>query len=276
MAKLKSDPITEADIIEYLDEESDFGFELRILNQLNEQGVDCQHGGTYDDPVTKKKREFDIRGKVSSDDNMLIARLAVECKNLRPNFPLVVQCVPRSESEAFHETIYSRPEASRSEFECVLTQSYREHEAFYRQGELVGKSLQQIGRTPRDELTANDSDVYDKWSQAISSSHGLLESACDDGLPFAMGAQIAILPILVVRNGMLWEARYDLSGEKVGRPKQVDRISYFIDTHIQPVSPIGEAPLVISHLEIVTEAGLKQLTSWLQENLLLLFPVAKK
>jgi hypothetical protein len=61
VARLKSDPIGVAELTKYLETESDFDFELRVLHSLQDIGVNCEHGGHYEDPVTKKSREFDIR-----------------------------------------------------------------------------------------------------------------------------------------------------------------------------------------------------------------------
>lgn len=61
VAKLKSDSIKEEDIKEYMNNYSDFSFELKVLSRLNSLGFSCQHGGVYKDPITEKIREFDIR-----------------------------------------------------------------------------------------------------------------------------------------------------------------------------------------------------------------------
>jgi hypothetical protein len=80
MAKLKTDPIKADDLIAYLDDYSDFSFEIQVLNALIASEFTCEHGGTYDDPVTNKPREFDIRATRNFEKHLL--RLAVECKNL--------------------------------------------------------------------------------------------------------------------------------------------------------------------------------------------------
>lgn len=103
MAKLSSKTIREADFEEYLKTSSDFAFELTVLKSLVDQGFECEHGGSYRDPITKKIRQFDIRASTSRDQ--LRVSLAVECKNLHDNYPLLVSCVPRRESESFHEVI---------------------------------------------------------------------------------------------------------------------------------------------------------------------------
>jgi len=44
-------PMTASDLLEYLSTESDFAFELRILEIQSGMGHTCLHGGSYDDPV---------------------------------------------------------------------------------------------------------------------------------------------------------------------------------------------------------------------------------
>jgi len=80
MVKLKEAPIIDTDLIDYLSTESDFAFELHVLNTLIAHGFTCEHGGSYDDPVTKKPREFDIRATKTLGHFHI--RLAVECKNV--------------------------------------------------------------------------------------------------------------------------------------------------------------------------------------------------
>ena len=73
---------------------------------LQSLGVKCEHGGVYEDPVTEKARQFDIRGLLEIGKINRV-RLAVECKNIRANFPLAVLTVPRSTEESYHEFISS-------------------------------------------------------------------------------------------------------------------------------------------------------------------------
>jgi len=152
MVKLKADPITQADLAEYLESHSDFGFELSVLKMLRERGIECKHGGLYDDPVTGKSREFDIRASIDRGDYRV--KLAIECKNIRSNFPLLVACTPRHESESYHHVVkLSEPQ-------------YMEHERIYGSQKksratpltiggahstyppevAVGKSIVQVGR----------------------------------------------------------------------------------------------------------------------------------
>jgi hypothetical protein len=106
MAKLKTDAIKASDIAEFLERSSDFSFEMAVLHELTALGFSCTHGGTYRDPITGKNREFDIRAKIIKAPSYNLT-LAVECKNLRPNFPLLISCVQRQKSEAIHQVIIS-------------------------------------------------------------------------------------------------------------------------------------------------------------------------
>lgn len=162
MAKLKPDPIGEDDLIEYLDTQSDFAFELRVLNTLIEHGFSCEHSGTYDDPVTKIPREFNIRANKKDDINRIL--LAVECKNLRANYPLLISCVPRSDKEAFHEIACSRSIRSAGTVPMMLPQNGNAirltcQDSIYQPQELVGKSSSQVGRANDNSISTGDSDV---------------------------------------------------------------------------------------------------------------------
>lgn len=56
VAKLLTDPISSNHIGEYLDDYSDFAFELKVLNKLVEMGFACEHGAVYEDPFTRAGR----------------------------------------------------------------------------------------------------------------------------------------------------------------------------------------------------------------------------
>jgi hypothetical protein len=88
MAKYKTVPITQADLIEFLNDQSDFSFEIKVLQALIESGFSCEHGGTYNDANINIPRQFDIRA--TKIFGKYFIRLAVECKNLRENFPLLI------------------------------------------------------------------------------------------------------------------------------------------------------------------------------------------
>jgi len=110
MAKLKSTSITAKDLEEFASTNSDFDFEMRVLSLLQNAGLQCRHAGTYRDPVTDKIRQFDIRAFLHGGQYTLA--MAVECKNLRDQNPLLLSAVPRTHDEAFHnvqDSIRSAP-----------------------------------------------------------------------------------------------------------------------------------------------------------------------
>jgi hypothetical protein len=100
MAKLRQIPITQADVIEFVEGQSDFGFEIRVLDLLTNEGFHCEHGGVYDDPFTKIPRQYDIRA--TKRLGPYVFRLAVECKNLKDYNPLLISCIPRTRQESVY------------------------------------------------------------------------------------------------------------------------------------------------------------------------------
>lgn len=267
MTKLRPDPIARPDLLEYLDGHSDFSFEIKTLNTLIGLGFDCEHAGTYDDPATRKPREYDIRATRRMGNRFL--RLAVECKNLRPNYPLLVSCLPRHPEEAFYEVSFSvNPETNAMEVPsgpAALAMIPRSknlrlvgRDSLYPAGDPVGKSLAQVGRSNHDDgIVSGDSDVYAKWSQALSSADDLTYLACSDGEDRTGNIALSLVfPLVVVPDGRLWRTVYDANGSRSSEPHAVDRCSYFVNRVYFHRSPAGGDTLVISHLEFVTSNGL--------------------
>ena len=268
MAKLKPDSISQADLLEYLNDHSDFSFEIEILKSLTKIGFDCEHGGSYKDPVTKKTREFDIRATKVFGESFL--RLAVECKNLRDNFPLLISCVPRREDESFHEICISvDPDKHSLEdtpqmYNPVMQKSKNirltGNHSLYKTGDPVGKSCDQIGRYSNGGIIANDSKVYEKWSQALSSADDLTYLACTDGNDRTGNRALSLVfPFMVVPNGRLWVTQYDADGNRFVDPVQTDRCSYFVNLSYYHRGALTGDEYNISHLEFVTQNGLLKL-----------------
>jgi hypothetical protein len=61
MAKVRDTPITVTDINDYLCTQDDFDLELHVHRTAAQIGLTVSHGGTYEDPVTKKHRQYDVR-----------------------------------------------------------------------------------------------------------------------------------------------------------------------------------------------------------------------
>jgi hypothetical protein len=265
MAKLKTEATTQPDLLEYLAGYSDFSFELTVLKMLREHEVACDHGGHYVDPVTNKSREFDIRATKTIDKYRV--RMSVECKNIRENFPVLVSCVPRHEDESYHQVaLVSERKRDSGMFNPAFIHhsratvlDIRGPHSLYAAGDPVGKSTVQVGRAMDGSITANDSELYEKWGQCLSSLHGMAKDIYWDGdEDDPLDAYLsAAFPFVVVPNGRLWVASYDLDGRCVSDPTQVNRCSCFIGKDYKMGTELASARLWISHLEIVTFDGLR-------------------
>jgi hypothetical protein len=270
MAKLKSDPVSQKDLIEFLNDQSDFSFEIQILNMLIGEGFTCEHNGTYDDPATEKPREFDIRATRVFNERLFL-RLAVECKNLRPNFPLLISCLPRRDEEAFHEVVCSvNPRTNPIEvpdglYSIAMLQTSKSIRVTYpltpyKAGAPVGKSCDQVGRVSSGDITSGDSGIYEKWAQALSSASDLTALACSDGNDRTGDMALAlVIPVVVVPNDRLWRTQYDALGNRTADPEQTDRCPYFVGRQYYHSSGLGSDRTTLSHLEFVTSDGLLQL-----------------
>lgn len=265
MAKLKNIPIVKSDMLEYLTSYSDFSFELTVLKMLRELEIDCEHGGHYEDPVTNKSREFDIRAIKTIDQYRV--RLAIECKNIRENFPLLISCVPRHEQESYHQIAFvTEPKQDHSTPHIVSTHqsraktlSIKNEHSLYMPLEPVGKSTAQIGRGMDGIITANDTELYEKWGQCLSSVNELVDRAYwDGGKKDALDSYISsIFPFVVVPNGRLWMVLYDENGERISDPVPTDRCSCFINKDYRMGNHLASARMWMSHLEIVTFNGMR-------------------
>jgi hypothetical protein len=245
MPKANKTHISEKDLNEYLASESDFAFEMKVLSLLRKLGCTCSHGGTYEDPIAHRIRLYDIRAeKVDSNRKLL---LAVECKNIRPNFPLLLNAVPRTTNEAFHEIISFR-EGSHFLFREV--QRIGQGRSIYQPHKMVGKRTDQVGRTIQGaDLFSDDSLTFDKISQAINSSKDIfIGPACESGA----ARHRMVVPVLIVPTDMLWQVDYDHDGDITKHPYRIDEATLFID-HLWTESVTNDfLKYRISHLHIVT------------------------
>ena len=58
MAQLNKNPIGAAELTQFVNERSDFAFEMEVLARLRGAEFVCSHSGTYRDPVTEKIRQY--------------------------------------------------------------------------------------------------------------------------------------------------------------------------------------------------------------------------
>jgi hypothetical protein len=261
-SKLLLKAVTKADIKEYLNDFADFSFELKVLKELTDLKLQCQHGGTYDDPITGKSREFDIRALLQ-DEKPYRVHLSVECKNLHPNYPLIMHSLCRKQNEAYNEWIYTfdptkkyGPAAPISLFapaKKVRVSSY----SLYSSGSHVAKSADQVGRRVDQTLTATDGGVFEKMSQALNSASDLISQAVD----LSTGKNdyyTFVCPVLIVPDLTLWQVKYKDDGGLDGDAEQINHISYFIGKEWT----VNEGTLKsftysLSHLEVLTFSEIK-------------------
>jgi hypothetical protein len=265
MAKLKADRIGQPDFLEYLNAYSDFSFELAVLKMLRESGLNCEHGGLYEDAVTKKSREFDIRAITAIQRYRV--RLAIECKNVRENFPILISCIPRHEQESYHQvSMVSDPKfvdpflAMNFHQSRATTLSILGEHSMYKRGEPVGKSTVQVGRAVDGSISANDSELYEKWGQCLSSAADLVErvywEGYDDDDKEAV-YQSMVIPFVVVPNDRLWIVLYDEDGNRMSDPEPSNRCSCFIGKDYEMGTKLAGTRMWLSHVEIVTFDGMR-------------------
>ena len=260
MAKLRDTPIGVADIEEFLRDYDDFALELDIFQHALQLNTFAEHGGTYLDPVSGRHRQFDLRIRIDAPDRSL--HLAVECKNIGKNNPLLVSRIPREHEEAFHNVLHSythrapgsAPGVPRDQAEVLPVSDLS---GLYPVGRPVGKSTAQVGRTIQGELTSADSESYEKWSQALSSANDLVSRAfrgCD--LIQTRSCQSVVLPVLVLGDGTLWTADYSSSGSLSGPPTQAEEAELFVG---RAYSAGLNTEYKISHLHIYTRSRFREI-----------------
>jgi hypothetical protein len=267
MAKLKPTPIDSSTLERYLATEDDFAFEFTCFRELNGiPGLRISHGGSYSDPVTNLNRQYDLRVRIELDQEVI--SLAIECKNLKPNFPLLISRVMRRKSECFHLVT---PNASQNTLgiKRMLGPS-RETVGFpksmYNNATFVGKSTVQVGVTQSGgDLHGSDSEVHDRWAQAIASAYSLISEAARELLDREDEDvwRHVILPVLVVPDGVLWACDYDESGNR-GPAHQADEIEFFLEH--SPWKIAQNFTYTISHLHFVTKTGLRRLINRIRED----------
>ncbi len=273
MAKLQTNPIAAPDLQAHLAANDDFAFELRCLRALTQRGLAVEHAGTYTDPVTGKSRQFDFRFSFAPEPQLRVS-IALECKNLKPFFPLLVSRVPRVAAESFHQVLVPRtaghvnvvqPGVGGVLLNPSETVILSAPDTIYELNEPVGKSTVQVGKQLGGDFQADDSEVYEKWSQAVSSCYDLCSQAHYGFANFA-GPKFAsfILPVVVVPDGTLWVTDYRADGSPAGAPAQTNDAAFFLNH--TPWKEHQTFSYVISHLHFVTITGLGSLVDRLRLN----------
>jgi hypothetical protein len=274
------------DIKKVITDEDDFGHEMRVGRILNDfkDSQDAtpvsiidkiQHGGTYTDSITGKPRQFDYRCQIECralafPPPSRRVLMAVECKNLYKSSPLVVCGIPRDNTEAYHGFIHSECTKS-TNWIWTHTNKTDGPSSFYQPHKFVGKSLLRLRLDEKSGKLKTDtqSDIYDRWSQALASSVELAESACQAAREYNNDMRSVVLPIVVVPDESLWMAEYDRNGAIQTNPAARDSCEFFIGRKID----IGERPglhdkrpFIFSHIHFVTLRGFSALLTSLMKS----------
>jgi hypothetical protein len=128
-------------------------------------------------------------------------------------------------------------------------------DSLYKPDGFVGKSIIKLKMRQGNLCSEGDSEMYDRWAQAMSSCYDLCDHAFD-GCSEGSAYQAFVLPVVVVPNDSLWKANYDEKGTLRDDPSRADLCEYYINQQI----PISEIPnFVITHVHFATLSGLSQL-----------------
>jgi hypothetical protein len=263
-------PILPSDIRNVVASEDGFGHEMRVGAAIRGvPAIAMQHGGTYTDPASGKPRQFDYRCALRKEAASL--SLAVECKSLSRSVALAVCGIKRRDDEAFHDLIESRKSTSGPEFTMrgwsSVTRRANREDAFYPPGEFVGKSLVRIQCGNNHLVRTPDSDIYDKWEQALSSAVELAKSACSSAKSFS-GPNFftAVLPVVVVPDDRLWKVVYDDSGSISADPSEVTECDLYVGREIEVGPPEPPQKFVFSHVHFFTLTGFRSFLSKMAVN----------
>ena len=266
---MNKDNIGPDEIKECLDSQSDFSLEMKSFKHLIDLKYEAEHGGTYSDPVTGKTRQFDIRCTARKDNKFI--KIAVECKALSKSFPLVIQRVPRTGKESFHEVFftYTSPNVTsgfRNPFDNSKSLRTQYGSDLYRVNEYVGKASYQIGKK-NNKLIADDSKIYVRWAQAISSSHDLVTESVYEQEKLGLDESFTVVfPVLVVSDECLWCVDYDNKGNRISDPISVNEIDFYIGNEFWLKGQM-HATYTVSHLKMFTSIGYEFFTRRIASNI---------
>jgi len=246
-------PLTLADINDYLKTVDDFEFELEVLRMCRAASFEVAHSGTYEDPTTNKPRQFDIRAHVLSHWRAI--RMAIECKSLRPNRPMLVSRLPRVGNEQQHDVVYSRYKGPHQ----ASTFRVRPAASMYRKGEMVGKSVKQPMKDGSGKWQDKDSEIYDRWAQAFASCLDLVRDAGKTATENNPDVHTLVLPILVVRDETLWAVDYNYHGVVQEGPRPISHTEIYVGKENRTDFGLYDSGgrYMLSHLHVFTQTGFR-------------------
>lgn len=270
--------VTTASLKIAVQNEDDFGHEMRVRKILESaHWAEVSHGWTYLDPQEQKPRQFDLRLKVHHKAWERCIQLAVECKNLSPDAPLVISGTSRSVEESFHEYILSENALNsgigggRPGHNSGVRRSSSPN-SVYVSGQFVGKSLMRFKPDPKDPAklvrgAVQESEIYGRWSQALASANDLCKAAPRYGLgPAPDRATTMTIPCVVVPDGTLWACFYDSDGNLKSDPVPRDEVHFFVNHAIEVNLLLFDDKVALTHIHFLTVTGLKTFIEDLNAN----------
>ncbi len=268
--------ITAKHITEVVTTADDFEHEVRVGRLLRaHRGSETSHGGTYIDPLTNNPRQYDFRWVFCHPDGFAVS-LAVECKNINSNSPVVVRGQKRMSIEAFHDLIESRKgggfQTSRGNIYLDISaigqvRRVAGDDSMYGMGSFVGRSILRIEasqtRRPSDATItysrSKDKEIYDRWSQALASAQDLVLDARYYASRFKMPHVFtAIIPVVVVPDAALWSMEYDADDELIHDPIKIDQCEFYVARDMKIPGEFAEfasQTFKFSHIHFVTVKG---------------------
>jgi hypothetical protein len=251
-------------IKEHLDQRDDFDLELDVLRSLKERGWVTEHSGAYIDPIESKPRQFDVSAWKEIQPACTVF-MSAECKNIGGNFPVVVSSVLRDYDEAYHDVLWSTPEAhSGRGAEPRANRMNVEHQPslLYPARRDVGKSIAQPDLRDPSKKAPSDENPYSKWSQAIAASASKLREVINHMLRQGRDEYAFLMPVLIVSDNALWVVPYAEDGTRHD-PQKVDEATLFVDRPFE-YSPLN-IKYKITHLHICTRLGFSTFLNKLEQ-----------
>jgi hypothetical protein len=180
--------------------------------------------------------------------------MAVECKSLSREFPLVISRAPRPGQDASHDIIRVGHDGDAGARNVSILYSDPHRLCLYGLSEMVGRSLTRIGwEQSGKKLISSDVELYDKWAQALASAGELVTLASQQTTPNGVSYTF-VMPVLLVNDGSLWTVDYDEEGVR-GEPTLADDAYYFADAEHEFPNAYAKSTYHMTHLHIYTRTG---------------------
>jgi hypothetical protein len=257
----KEQPLSQEDVQEFLDagREADFLLEIEALRLLDEMSYRLDFCGRYDDAASHKTREFDLQAWQTGNDGRTVV-LAVECKNISENSPILALCSPTTNRERYIAFIERKKPTEGLNHLSSPFKVKRCEWPPYIENEYDCRTIEQIARQVKGnqgpKIVAAGNQVYSKWEQATASLGALIRQAAEDALPIEN--ECYFFPILVVPDETLWSVCYDLKGKRTVPPGKVDFVLQSISLRCEFGSKPPHESLHISKMHVTTLTGFRK------------------